>query len=241
MSTAATAPDLTLPLLGGRHHFLLRRLHSLTGILFGGYVIVHLIVNATLVQGGVGADNIYQMQVNKIHALPFLWVIEWTFIYIPIIFHTIYGLYITFTAQPNVVRYPYEKNIFYGFQRLTALVIVVFLIFHVLGMKGAFGHTLQFQDKDAAFSAARHVNSSWIVAYIVYPLGVLCSCYHLANGFWTAGITWGLTVSAGAQRRWGWVCAILFVITLASGTIALAWLLAHPHLAPLGVALNRTA
>ena len=62
---------------------------------------------------------------------------------------------------------------------------------------------------------------SWAVAYLIYPIGILASCYHLANGFWTAAITWGLTVSAEAQRRWGYVCTGLFAITLAFGLTAL--------------------
>jgi succinate dehydrogenase / fumarate reductase cytochrome b subunit len=59
------------------------------------------------------------------------------------------------------------------------------------------------------------------VAYFVYPLGILASCFHLANGFWTAGITWGLTISAAAQRRWGYVCAGLFFFALLCGFLAL--------------------
>ena len=50
MSTAI-ASDPTVPLLGGRHHFFIRRLHSLTGLVFGGYLVVHLLVNATLIEG----------------------------------------------------------------------------------------------------------------------------------------------------------------------------------------------
>ncbi len=38
---------------------------------------------------------------------------------------------------------------------------------------------------------------------------------------WTAGITWGLTISAGSQRRWGYVCSALFVFTLICGFLAL--------------------
>jgi len=62
---------------------------------------------------------------------------------------------------------------------------------------------------------------SAFITWFVYPIGILASCYHLANGFWTAAITWGLTVSAGAQRRWGLVCGGLFVITLIFGFTAL--------------------
>src|SRR5437868_8370288 len=97
-ATATTASDLTVPEIGGRYHFLLRRLHSLTGLVFGGYLIVHLLINATIAQGG----SVYQTQVDKIHDLPFLPVVEWTFIYLPILYHTVYGVWITLTAQPNV-------------------------------------------------------------------------------------------------------------------------------------------
>ena len=72
MSTA-TAPDYAVHPIGGSHHFLLRRLHSLTGLIFGGYLIVHLLVNATIAQMG----QHYQVQVNKIHDLPVLWAFEW--------------------------------------------------------------------------------------------------------------------------------------------------------------------
>ena len=53
-AAAANAPDVTVPALGGRHHFLLRRLHSLTGLVFGGYLIVHRLVNAPIAQFFVG-------------------------------------------------------------------------------------------------------------------------------------------------------------------------------------------
>src|SRR5438067_3581213 len=116
-ATATTAPDLTVPLLGGHHHFLLRRLHSLTGIIFGGYLVVHLLVNATIAQLG----TVYQVQVNKIHDLPMLWALEWGLIYLPILYHTVYGIWITATGQPNVNRYPYAKNWFYVLQRISAI------------------------------------------------------------------------------------------------------------------------
>ena len=46
-----TDADRTRSVLG-QYHFLLRRLHSLTGIVFGGYLVVHLLINATIAQGG---------------------------------------------------------------------------------------------------------------------------------------------------------------------------------------------
>ncbi len=217
--TTATASDYTAPaLLSGRTHFLIRRLHSLTGIVFGGYLVVHLLVNATIAQGG----TVYQVQVDKIHSLPFLPVIEWTFIYLPILFHTVYGVWIILTGQPNVNRYAYAKNWYYTLQRASAVVITLFMLFHVLSLKyGAFGLNLSFDPHRALGTVGRHLDHGLLV-WIIYPIGILASCYHLANGFWTAAITWGLTVSARAQGRWGLVCAGLFVLTFVAGMIALA-------------------
>jgi succinate dehydrogenase / fumarate reductase cytochrome b subunit len=215
--TTAIAPDHTAPLLGGRNHFLIRRLHSLTGLVFGGYLIVHLLVNATIARG-----NEYQIQVDKIHSLPFLPVIEWMFIYLPILFHTVYGIWITFTGQPNVDRYPYTKNWFYVAQRISAFIIVLFMLLHVLSLKyGALGLNYKFDPHGRALATVgQHLDHAWLV-WFVYPVGILASCYHLANGFWTAAITWGLTISAGSQRRWGFACAGLFALTFIAGMVAL--------------------
>jgi succinate dehydrogenase / fumarate reductase, cytochrome b subunit len=225
--STATATDLTVPLLGGQHHFLLRRLHSLTGIVFGGYLCVHLIVNATLIQGGAGAHDVYQTQVDKIHSLPFLWAVEWAFIFLPIIYHTVYGIWITLTGQPNVGAYGYAKNWFYVLQRASAIVIVAFMIFHVLGMRGAFGSALAFVPENATATAAKHIHTSWVVGYLVYPIGIIASAYHLANGFWTAAITWGLTVSNASQRRWGFVCGAIGFAMMICGFLALIALIRH--------------
>jgi succinate dehydrogenase / fumarate reductase cytochrome b subunit len=69
----------------------------------------------------------------------------------------------------------------------------------------------------------KHFDAGWWIVGIVYPLGILASCFHLANGFWAAAITWGLAVSKGAQRRWGYACAVLFVVTFVAGMISLIW------------------
>lgn len=55
----------------------------------------------------------------------------------------------------------------------------------------------------------------------VYLLGTLGVAYHLANGFWTAGLTLGLTPGERGQRRLQIFAAILFLflLTLSYGTI----------------------
>ena len=208
-------------------YFLLRRLHSLTGLVFGGYLVVHLLINATLVEGvrHEGQSSVYQQQVNIIHGLPVLPAIEWTFIYLPILYHTIYGIWIIATGQPNIDKYGYGKNWFYVLQRVSAMVLVFFIVFHILGMKGFFGgevgEALKFDPLNATRSTAPAYQCRLWVWGLVYPVGILASCYHLANGFWTAAITWGLTVREKAMRRWGVACAMIFFFTFGCGMTAL--------------------
>jgi succinate dehydrogenase / fumarate reductase cytochrome b subunit len=238
----ATAPDLASTASQNMRYFLLRRLHSLTGVVFGGYIVVHLLINATLVEGARSdhAPTVFQQQVDKIHSLPFLPAVEWTFIYLPILYHTFYGIWIIAAGHPNANRYSYGKNWFYTLQRVSAIILVFFIVFHVLGMKGVFGgevgqalklgsvktetigDKLTFVPVDyATQSTANHMNAAWWIWGIIYPVGILASCYHLANGFWTAAITWGLTVSAKSIRRWGLVCIGLFIFTFGCGMTAL--------------------
>jgi succinate dehydrogenase / fumarate reductase cytochrome b subunit len=100
-------------------------------------------------------------------------------------------------------------------------VIVVFILFHVLSLKyGAFGLNLSFDPHRALGTVGRHFDHGFLV-WIVYPIGILASCYHLANGFWTAAITWGLTISNSAIKRWGYICAGLGVFLFIAGMIAL--------------------
>ena len=239
MSTA-TAPDYAIANTGHPLYFIARRLHSLTGIVFGGYLVVHLLINATLVQGAGegGAKSVYQIQVDKIHSLPFLPAIEWTFIYLPILYHTVYGIWIIATGQPNAIRYGYGKNWYYTLQRASAIILVLFILFHILAMKGLFGddgavgRALTFVPVDyATQSTARHMNAAWWVYGIVYPVGILASCYHTANGFWTAAISWGLTVSKQAMRNWGMACIGIFIFMMACGFTAFGSLLhmGTPH------------
>lgn len=206
-------------------YFLLRRLHSLTGVMFGGYICVHLLINATLIQGPgtTGQPGIFQLQVDKIHSLPFLLAVELSFIFAPLLVHTLYGIYVMLNGKPNVGSYGYVKNWFYVLQRITAIALVAFIVFHVGGMFGWFGKALAFVPHHDAFgSTVRHLQIHWAVALIVYPLGVLAGTFHLANGFWGAGIAWGLVISKQAQQRWGLACLALFFFTTACGFIAIA-------------------
>ena len=190
----------------------MRRLHSLSGIVpVGAYMVIHLLTNATVLESW----RTYQNAVYQIHSLPMLVVIEWAFIFLPLIFHAVYGIVIVRTGMPNNSSYPYPKNWRYTLQRATGMIAFVFIFWHVLHMHGwihseAWLATIEgwggmFAPYRATSSAAAAMQASILIP-ILYLIGVLACVFHLANGIWTFGITWGLWTTPLAQRRADYVC-----------------------------------
>lgn len=204
----------------GRNEFLLRRLHSLLGLLpVGAYMVVHLATNASVIAGA----GVFQKNVNLIHSLgPALPLVEWTFIFIPLLFHMLLGFVFIWGSQPNTTDYPLSSNVRYTLQRVTGMIAAVFIVFHVLTL-----HKLglgQFDPHHATSSAATALQRApWVPA--LYVVGITASVFHLANGIWTMGITWGLWISPAAQRRANYVCAAVGVVVLALGLSALGKML----------------
>jgi succinate dehydrogenase / fumarate reductase, cytochrome b subunit len=122
--------------------FLWRRLHSLTGLFFTLYLILHLYVNS---QAGlwIGDDGeSYIRSVNAIQEMPYLIPIEILFLGIPIILHTGLGILYLFSGKQNYYgktgNQPYlpnERNQAYTWQRITAWILVFGVIAHVIHMR----------------------------------------------------------------------------------------------------------
>jgi succinate dehydrogenase / fumarate reductase cytochrome b subunit len=223
-----------IPHLGpsfGRNEFLIRRLHSLTGLFpVGAYMVIHLATNASILDG----PDTFQARVDQIHALgpSTLLLLEWAFIFLPIIFHGLIGMLIVTRGQRNVVYYPYGGNVRYTLQRWSGVVAFLFIFWHVFHMHGWFRLEWWHDyvavplgggrfDPHHAVSAAAAIQQSPIV-FALYAIGVSACVYHLANGLWTAGITWGLWTSPRAQRMALVPCAGFGVLL---GVVALAALI----------------
>ena len=88
------------PIRAGKgHSFLLRRLHSLSGIIpVGAFLLEHFISNAFATNG----PKAYADQVKFLTGLPFVPVLETVGIYIPLLYHALYGFYIWFRGESNV-------------------------------------------------------------------------------------------------------------------------------------------
>lgn len=213
-----------------QHEFAIRRLHSLLGIVpLGLYMCIHLTTNASLLNG----VETFQQAVYMIHSLgALLPIVEWGGIFGPLLFHAILGVWIIKTGKSNLGNYQFTGNKRYVWQRWTGLVAFVFLMTHVLHLHGWFhvGPWLavvkplgfaNFYPYNAASSLAmamdRFIWGFWPAFYLI---GVWATVFHLANGLWTAGITWGLWISPTAQTRATKVCTAFGLGLALVGTAA---------------------
>lgn len=233
-----------------RHYFLLRRLHSLSGIVpIGVFLINHLLTNSTIAWGLInsrGSDGVsdetlasvgemtarrvgtFQHEVGFINDMPFLVLIEIT-LWVSIAFHAVLGVYYARTGKSNTARYAYQDNWRYSLQRWTGYIAIFYIFYHIATLRWgwtALSPTDEvWSHKEAAstFSLALRgqvsgISAGGMLVSLFYFVGVTASVYHLANGLWTAAITWGLTLTEAAQRRWGYVCA-----GLGAGLMLMAW------------------
>lgn len=228
MSDSSTAPAKRLSFLE-RHHFLMRRLHSLTGIVpIGVFLIAHLTTNSSILWARAlprGADKYgdagvatFQHEVEFINNLPFLILIEIT-LWLAIGFHSALGFVYAFQGKPNTGAYKYQGNWRYTLQRVSGYLGILFIFYHIATLRWGWtflvpggtkwSHHYSASTLASALRGGEDFTAMGLAVSLFYFLGVTMLVFHFANGLWTAAITWGITITTAAQRRWGYVCAAL--------------------------------
>ena len=196
-----------------RVHFVLRRLHSLAGIIpIGAYLFAHIFLENSFVLAGGQSFNGLVRAIALIPA-PVLLATEILVLWLPLLFHGVYGLVILRSADVGTaLHYDYTRSYLYVLQRVTGVIAFFFIGFHVYTTRMAyyFGHTEITYD----FMHAYMISPLWFTVYIV---GVLASIFHFTNGIWTFCITWGITVGVRAQRAVQYACTALFVVMSGTG------------------------
>ena len=179
-----------------RRPFVLRRLHSVTGVFpIGAYLVAHIFLeNSFILAGGERFD----LLVRTIAAIPppVLLAVEVLFLYAPILFHSIYGFVRVGQAElDNPLRNDYVGAYLYTLQRLSGVIAFLFIGYHVWSTR--FQYYFANAEIGYAFMHAKMVDPVFFTAYLI---GVLASVFHFTNGLWTFCITWGITVGERAQR-----------------------------------------
>ncbi|MHB1701773.1 MAG: succinate dehydrogenase cytochrome b558 subunit [Acidobacteriaceae bacterium] len=221
MATAATPPPQTShtvtvrgvpPLRPGEGHtFLLRRLHSLTGIIpIGAFLLEHLLSNFEAVNGPLA----YGLQVKFLNSLPLVRVLEWLFIFIPLSYHALYGVYIAVRGRNNVNVYPWVGNWMYVSQRITGIIALIYIAQHVWRQRFS-GVDLPNHPGAAFHKVQVELSNPWMLAF--YVIAMIATCWHFAYGVWLFCAKWGITPGPKARKRFAWVCAAFGAILCIMG------------------------
>ena len=197
--------------------FILRKLHQLSGIVpLGAFLMEHLYTNSKAAHPTQGAEN-FNKAVADLQGIPYILLVEIAFIFLPLLYHAVYGLFITWESRPNNLKYPYPRNWFYTIQRATGIILFFFILFHLLNFR--FGIIPGLNEK----SVAHYPNEAFqIVQYefqllwvvVVYVIGIFSTIWHFANGIWLFAVDWGIVIGERAQRLTGYACIGFGVVLL---------------------------
>lgn len=183
--------------------FFYRRLHSLLGVVpIGIFLVQHLVINHFAVYG----EESFNKAANFMHHLPFVLALEIFIIYLPILFHAILGVYIVFTAKNNIKRYGFFRNWMFFVQRVTGIITLVFIAWHVFEtrVQVALGADLDYSLMEGILDSP--------VMFVFYIVGVISAVFHFANGLWGFFVSWGLAQSPRAQKIVTYVTIIVFLV-----------------------------
>ena len=172
---------------GEYSYFWVRRLHSIVGVfLVLAFTILYLIPLSSAF-GGAKAFNGFMLLFDNV---PMIGLFEVLFVIVPLIIHAILALIAVYSSSINVVGYNHYRNWMYALKRITGILLVPFVAYHI------FATTLKF-----AFTG-RHINYSYMQTLlspawmkVFYGVGIACAIFYLGASVETALFEWGVTVS----------------------------------------------
>ena len=125
------------------------------------------------------------------------------FIFLPILYHGIYGIWIWLRGKANVVYYPWAGNWMYVAQRYTGLIAFVY-IGSTWRRSGSWASILPENPVRGLLQGAARASNPWMLA--VYIIAMIAICWHFAYGVWLFAAKWGITPGETARKRFGYVC-----------------------------------
>ncbi len=240
---AATAsPAAPIPIKGGvaplragqGYSFWLRRLHSLTGIIpVGAFLFEHILISNSSAIGGPAA---YARQVRFLASLPLVPVLELFGIWLPILFHALYGFYIWYRGETNVGEYPWTGNWMYTAQRWTGGIAFAYILWHTWTMR--FTGVDLHEYPGASFGKVQG-EVFQTPMFLFYVVGLIAASWHFAYGIWLFCAKWGIVSGEKARKRFLVVCLAFFFVLTGVGLASLTSFRSHTQQAtdPAGASL----
>jgi succinate dehydrogenase / fumarate reductase cytochrome b subunit len=206
--------------------FVLRRLHSLTGIVpVGAFLFEHILIsNSTAI--GQNGPMAYARQVSFLANLPLVLLLELFGIWIPIGYHALYGCYIWYRGEGNTGSYPWTGNWMYTAQRWTGGIAFAYILWHVTTMR-FLGVDLHM-DPSSSFGKVQ-LEVFQTPYFLLYVIGLVAASWHFAYGIWLFAAKWGIVTGDKAQKRLLRLCLGFFLVLTAAGLASLTSFRTHPQ------------
>ncbi len=221
-SASSSAPVLehgVAPLRAGQGiSFVLRRLHSLTGIIpVGAFLFEHILIsNSTAI--GQNGPSAYARQVSFLANLPLVFFLELFGIWIPIAFHALYGFYIWYRGEGNTVSYPWSGNWMYTLQRWTGGIAFIYIVWHTYTMRFT---GIDLHEHPLASFGKVQGEVIHTPLFLFYVVGLVAASWHFAYGIWLFSAKWGIVSGDKAQKRLLRACLVLFLALCGVGFASL--------------------
>lgn len=221
----AKAAHAVAPLRAGQGtSFLLRRLHSLSGIVpVGAFLFEHILISNSTAIGGPDA---YAKQVAFLGGLPMVFFLELFGIWLPIAFHALYGFYIWFRGDGNTIAYPWSGNWMYTAQRWTGGIAFAYIIWHTWTMRftGVDLHAYP----NASFGKVQE-EVLQVPLFLFYVAGLIAASWHFAYGIWLFCAKWGIVTGDKARKRFLVICIAFFFVLAGAGLASLTAFRSRPQ------------
>lgn len=196
--------------------FYSRKLHSLLGVIpLGFFIVEHMLTNYSAFEGGKQA---FTDQVLWLNSLPLVFFLELFGIWLPLLFHGVYGLYIAYQTRNNVTTYGYFRNMMFTFQRISGVLTLIFVVWHTYDTRFqiSLGNITHEE-----LAGRMHEIASTPIFFVLYCLGIIAATFHFSNGMWSFLVSWGITVGPRAQRFSSYVWMAVFVLLATMFILAL--------------------
>jgi succinate dehydrogenase / fumarate reductase cytochrome b subunit len=160
----------------------------------GLFLLEHMISNAEAMNGVLA----YNLQVKFLTGLPFRLILEIFGIFIPLAYHALYGVYIWWKGDNNVVDYPWQGNWLYTVQRYSGIIVFFYVGWHLWTMRFTGVHLTEHYDASFWKVQAELMHP---LALAFYAVGIVAASWHFGYGLFLFAAKWGIVTGDKAQKR----------------------------------------
>lgn len=172
-------------------HLFLKRLNSISGLVLAFAYLVCFLLPYSASLSGTESFDLVQLIVKRISLAS---IFDLVIVVPALLFHIVAGLSIIYTSEFNVISYGNYNNWMGAMRRISGIILIPFLAYHIFKTKVHFAFTDQFP----TFAYMQKLlGENWIRA--LYIAGVLAASFHIGNGFASILFGFGITQSKKSQ------------------------------------------